>query len=411
MFNEINHLFSLQASEKNLKFSVRIADDLPTCLVLDEVRIRQIMFNLIGNAVKFTDKGGITVTVDQTSPSDDSSKIDLSILVEDTGIGISPKFHKEIFDAFKQTDGQSTKRYGGTGLGLSITKRLVEMMGGSISVESKEKKGSKFTIFIPGIIVASADCFIKPTVNNFDSEKVTFDPATVLIVDDITSNRTLVKEFFRNTQLTPIEAENGLAAFELTKRFKPEVILMDLRMPVMGGVEALKKIREEEEINQIPIIALTASGMKEERERILAEGFDSYLRKPIQKNVLFQEFTKYLKYHSDDEVDIDVEEKHEETHQIEGDIDPILIAQTVTILNETYMPMWLATKENLFFDDIEKFATELKTLGEQNHLHILEQYGTDLFTYVQNFDVEKMNSALDAFPKVIETISALDAKH
>jgi signal transduction histidine kinase/AmiR/NasT family two-component response regulator len=408
MFKEIAHLFSLQAAEKHLEFTVTISSSLPDCLILDEVRIRQIMFNLIGNAVKFTDKGRVLVVVDKSVYPDDPSKINLSITVEDTGIGIPLNYHKEIFDAFKQTDGQSTKRYGGTGLGLSITKRLIEMMGGSIDVESEEKKGTKFTIFIPKVVIANPENVDENTTDTFDPDEIIFDPAKILIVDDISSNRTLIKEFFRATQLTSIEAENGLAAVELTKRFKPDVVLMDLRMPVMDGVEALKQIRADKEINSIPIIALTASGMKQKQEKILSEGFDSYLRKPIHKSVLFQEFTHYLKFRAVS----DVKQKEQKSiPKVEVEIDRDTLLNVIKELNKTFKPMWLSTKENLFFDDIDKFASELTKLGQESRLHSLEQYGNELKLHVQNFDVEKMNSVLDAFPELIERISAVDAQN
>jgi signal transduction histidine kinase/DNA-binding response OmpR family regulator len=408
MFNEIAHLFSLQAAEKHLDFSVTISNDLPDCLVLDEVRIRQIMFNLIGNAVKFTDKGKVSVVVDKSTYPDDLSKIDLSIAVEDTGIGIPAKYHKEIFDAFKQTDGQSTKRYGGTGLGLSITKRLIEMMGGSIEVESEEEKGTKFTFFIPNVAIAKPESMDEKTADAFNPDEVIFDPAKVLIVDDISSNRTLIKEFFRTTQLTSIEAENGLIAVELTKRFKPDVVLMDLRMPVMGGLEALKRIRADEEIGSIPIIALTASGMKEKQTRILSEGFNSFLRKPIHKSVLFQEFTHYLKYCSANDTR---QKEQKKKPKVDIAINPETLSQIIKELNETFKPMWLSTKENLFFDDIDKFASELTKLGRKSRLRSLERYGNELKLHVQNFDVEKMNSVLDAFPELIERISAVDTNN
>ena len=406
MFNEIAHLFSLQAAEKHLDFAVNITNDLPECLILDEVRIRQIMFNLIGNAVKFTDKGKIAVTVNQSNCRDDSSRINLAVAVEDTGIGIPAKHHQEIFDAFKQTDGQSTKRYGGTGLGLSITKRLIEMMGGTIDVESQEKKGTKFTFVIPKVAVAKPESINQTTTNSFDPDEMIFDAAKVLIVDDISSNRTLIKEFFRTTPLEPIEAENGLVAVELTKRFKPDVVLMDLRMPVMGGVEALKQIRADQEISSIPIIALTASGMKEKQARIISEGFDGYLRKPIQKGILFQEFTKYLTYHL--AYDTQAEKQLETIAPNEIAIDQEKLAYIIKELNETYKPMWISTKENLFFDDIEKFAIELTKMGQKNQVHSLEQYGNQLSLHVQNFDVEKMNTVLDEFPELIETLTSLN---
>lgn len=410
MFNEIAHLFSLQASEKNLEFSVVIAEDMPDCLILDEVRIRQIMFNLVGNAVKFTDKGSVRVLVDHQPCPDDPDKVNLAMAVDDTGIGIPPQYHKEIFDAFKQTDGQSTKRYGGTGLGLSITKRLVEMMGGTIAVESQENKGSRFTFVIPGVSISNPDCIKKTVSGSFDPDDIIFEPAKVLIVDDITSNRTLIKEFCRQTELTLTEAKDGLSAVDLARKIHPDLILMDLRMPRMGGEEALKRIRADQEIDTIPIIALTASGLKEERERIIAAGFDSYLRKPIQKSVLFQELTLYLKHSLANENKEEKFEMSEKIDSTEKRIDPEKLSQAIKELNQTYMPMWLSAKENLFFDDIETFAAHLIKLGEQYQLHTIKQYGKELTLHAQNFDVEKMSSVMDAFPELIETLCSISKK-
>jgi len=156
LFSEIKNIFSLSISRKGLKFVMDIASDIPESLLLDDVRLRQILFNLVGNAVKFTEKGQIKLSARKAADQDKEGMIDLIIAVEDTGIGIDPQSQEKIFEAFRQQDGQSTKRYGGTGLGLTISKRLVEMMGGTITVKSKVNKGTTFEITLPRVSIAAA---------------------------------------------------------------------------------------------------------------------------------------------------------------------------------------------------------------------------------------------------------------
>jgi signal transduction histidine kinase/CheY-like chemotaxis protein len=400
IFNEIKHIFSLQASEKHIDFIIQLAEDIPDCLILDEVRLRQILFNLIGNAIKFTEKGFVKTTVTRRFSSPEHSSLDLLIAVQDTGIGIPPRFHKEIFEAFKQKDGQSTKRFGGTGLGLSITKRLVEMMGGTITVHSQENKGSRFEIVIPRVVIAKKDAQAEMD-QAFDPEDIVFEKALILIADDIASNRILIKEFLRPTALETIEAENGEMAFRLAKQNLPDVILMDLRMPYVSGLDALKKIEADDTTRSIPVIALTASVMKEEKQKIIQAGFDGYLTKPIQKSVLFQELTRFIAFTQK------TPQAKEDEPAADAAVGPEKLSVIIENLETTYMEIWLATKKNLFFDDIEKFARQIIELGGKHSLTMLSRYGEDLSNHVQNFDVENMNAALNAYPQLLEKIKAL----
>jgi signal transduction histidine kinase/CheY-like chemotaxis protein len=403
LFDEIRHMFTLQAFEKEIDFTVSLAPDIPDCLMLDEVRLKQILFNLIGNAVKFTEQGYVRITVEKRASSLDPAGIGLLISVEDSGIGIPEQYHNEIFDAFKQKDGQSTKRFGGTGLGLSITKRLVEMMAGTITVDSKEKQGSRFCISIPHVPVAAAD--IKADIDaTFNPDQIVFRAATVLIADDVATNRLLIKELLRPTPIIPLEAENGQAAVLLAKKHKPDVILMDLRMPVLSGLEAMKQIGRDDETRSIPMIALTASGMKGEKEKMINLGFAGYLTKPIQKATLFQELSRFIS-HTRGEKDL----PKNRTIAL-GPINFDRLPNVIEQLENKYMRIWKQTRKNLFFDAIDEFAHQISGLGEENAVLILKTYGEDLSALAENFDVENMNSALEAYPKMIESIKSLYAQ-
>ncbi len=403
LFDEIRHMFALQAFEKKIDFTVSLAPGIPDCLMLDEVRLKQILFNLIGNAVKFTENGYVRIAVEKRDSSQDPAGIGLLISVEDSGIGIPEQYHNEIFDAFKQKDGQSTKRFGGTGLGLSITKRLVEMMAGTITVDSKEKQGSRFCISIPHVPVAAAD--IKADIDaTFNPDQIVFRAATVLIADDVATNRLLIKEFLRPTPIIALEAENGRAAVLLAKKHKPDVILMDLRMPVLSGFEAMKQIGRDDETRSIPMIALTASGMKGEKEKMINLGFAGYLTKPIQKATLFQELSRFIS-HNRGEKDLP-----KKPAIALGPINLDRLPDVIEQLENKYMRIWEQTRKNLFFDAIDEFAHQISGLGEDNAVLILKTYGEDLSALAENFDVENMNSALEAYPKMIESIKSLYAQ-
>jgi signal transduction histidine kinase/CheY-like chemotaxis protein len=398
LFDEIRYIFELQASEKQIDFSAVLEPGIPDCLMFDEVRLKQILFNLIGNAIKFTEKGYVRISVEKDKAAlPNPSGIGLVITVEDTGIGIAKHHQAEIFEAFKQKDGQSTKRFGGTGLGLSITKRLVQMMGGTISLQSEENEGSRFRIFIPHVPVATASVRNEPD-NSFDPDEISFEPATILVVDDVATNRLLVKEFLRHAQLATIEAENGQDAVILAKAHKPDVVLMDLRMPVLGGLEAMKQIAADPDTQMIPVIVLTASGMAEEEERMLAHGFAGYLTKPIRKATLFQELIRFIAHTRK------LKDAPDERMTAMEQADASRLPEVIEKLESRYMRLWTQVRKNLFFEDIGEFARQISDLGEHFDLRILKTYGKDLSAHVENFDVEHMNSALDAFPRMTATI-------
>jgi signal transduction histidine kinase/DNA-binding NarL/FixJ family response regulator len=400
VFDNIRNIFTLQASEKKIEFTVTLDPAIPEHLMLDEVRLNQILFNLIGNAVKFTKKGYVRVTAENCNASPDPADTCLRIIVEDSGIGIPAKYHGEIFKAFKQKDGQSTKRFGGTGLGLSITKRLVEMMGGTISVDSVENQGSRFILSLPHVPVAPAETR-SAGKGAFNPKEIVFQEAKILIADDVANNRLLIKEFLAPWPITTIEAENGEDALMLTRKHLPDVVLLDIRMPVLSGSDAMKQIREDQHAQSIPIIALTASSMKGEREKMLDLGFSAYLTKPIRKTTLVQELMRFIPYTKA------TEESPADQAITAEPIDRERLPQVIEQLENKYMQEWTEARKNQIFDEIGHFAHRISTLGEENGVMMVKKYGDDLGAQVESFDVEKMNATLDNYPQLIENIRSL----
>lgn len=412
VFEEIRQLFSLKVKEKSLDFLMEISHDLPDSLILDEVRIRQVIFNLVGNAVKFTDAGHVKLIADAEPPeSEEKNAVSVRIVVEDTGIGITETSKDRIFEAFKQQDGQSTKKYGGTGLGLTITKRLIEMMGGDITVESRENEGSRFIITLPNVVCAAETPQRGRWGQSTDEIAVAFEPSTILIVDDIKSNRNLIKAFLQGAAFRLIEAENGYQAIEMVRRERPDLILMDIRMPLMDGCEATERLRADPDSAGIPIIALTASGMKNEQQRIMKYGFDSLLTKPFQKSDLVRKLQHFIPFQKTD----GAPEPRQE-NGVAGS--PIVLSaaarerlpELLDRLEHEFTAQWQTACRKGFFDDIADFANQMKTLGKSYDLSSLERFGQTLDDQVSSFDIEKINKTLDTFPNLVETIRAAGAE-
>ena len=402
LFDEVHRMFDAQAALKNIAMVIDFSGDIPDCLILDEVRLKQILFNLVGNAVKFTEKGFVRIEV-QKRDSVGGAGIDLSIAVEDTGIGIPAQYHADIFEAFKQKDGQSTKRFGGTGLGLSITRRLVEMMGGAITVQSEENKGSRFQIVIPNVSVVPAA--VEPeALPSAVSDDIVFDSACILVVDDLTLNRSLIKEYLTQTPLTVIEAENGEDAVRMAKQHQPDLILMDIRMPVLDGIAAMKQIGRDEATRSIAVVALTASAMEEERDSLMAMGFAGFLDKPVTEEALLRELKRFIGHAA---------RRLEPQEASTSDLTPArfdLLPQILERLENEFMQRWTATRQNLFFDEIDDFARRVSALGDAHSLAILSRYGTDLSAHVKAFDVEQVNSALSLYPQIVAQLKSFYLK-
>jgi PAS domain S-box-containing protein len=285
-FTNIANLFDAKASKKNINLVLKIDKNMPEVLVTDPLRIKQVIANLIGNAVKFTKEGkNIYITIFY-------KKGYLFVSVKDEGIGIPKEKQKEIFDAFAQADSSTTRKYGGTGLGLAISSKLVEMLGGKLKLKSKVGKGSEFYFAIP-VEIGKID-----KIDDFLEEEINFNNKKVLVVEDNKANQMFMKILLKKMGLDFDIANDGVEAVEKYKQNRYDAILMDENMPNMNGIEATKKIREYEKENNLPhtpIIALTANAIKGDREKFLQAGMDEYLTKPINKKDLIKILSKFLK--------------------------------------------------------------------------------------------------------------------
>ncbi len=281
-------LYTPRMQEKQINFVCEFSASLPEFIHSDELRIKQIINNLLSNALKFTPELGIILL----KVSYDHSNDLLNISVKDSGIGIAEEKQASIFDAFTQSDASTTKNYGGTGLGLSIVHHLTQMLDGSISLDSKEGEGSRFAVSIRAPIATPAS-----DATDHDGHSITFNKEKVLLVEDNKTNQLFASLLLDELNLTHELAENGEEAVKQFQNGHYDLILMDENMPVMNGTEATKQIRIYEANNGLqptPIIALTANALKGDRERFLEAGMDEYLSKPIDSAELAQKIQQFL---------------------------------------------------------------------------------------------------------------------
>jgi len=400
LFKDVEYLFSLRAQEKGLEFKVITDLNIPMGIEIDEVRLRQILINLIGNAIKFTEKGSVIVHVSAFPIS--TERVDLKITVKDTGIGIEPQHLQKIFEPFTQLESASTKRFGGTGLGLTITRRLVDLMGGEISVESELNKGTVFTVLLKNIPCTSRRQQ-NMEMTNIDPRRIKFHPALVIIADDVDNNRKYLKTVIQDTQLEVLESINGMETFELAKARRPQLIITDLKMPGLNGFELLSKLRNDPLTRHIPVIATTASASIEEQDKLKVHRFDGILIKPIQINDVYIELMRFLPH-----------EIIEEDGNKDNTADIAIVAKTDSdirvvkaILESEMMTLWKNFEEQQPLSEVESFASQIKELGKKYDLEILISYGNRLLMAVNNFDIDLMLKILADYPKLLNTFKVV----
>jgi PAS domain S-box-containing protein len=283
IFTSLQSMLSEKAKEKNLTLSFECAPQIPKLLLGDVTRLTQVIINLTGNALKFTQYGSVHITAKLLN-QDDTSCI-LEFAVHDTGIGIPHEMQHHIFERFKQSEAHTTRKYGGTGLGLSISKQLVELQGGKIEVRSEPGKGSVFTFSLPFKKTdAPYEVFEKEEEKFFDIKAIS--KLKILLAEDNLVNIALITHLFNEGGIKLDIAKNGKIAVDMLKNKEYDLILMDMEMPEMSGYQATRHIRMEMK-NAIPIIAMTAHAMAGEREKCLRLGMNEYISKPINANLLF----------------------------------------------------------------------------------------------------------------------------
>lgn len=291
LLKEAAHFMQAVADEKGLKIGTSIAKSVPTVCLGDPVRLRQIVLNLLGNAIKFTETGKITVSASAVKQGSD--KVALQVSVQDTGAGIPDEKLKTIFNEFEQADTSISRKYGGTGLGLTISRKLVELQQGTIDISSKVGKGTKVSFIIPYRIGAETDIEI---VDIADEQNGELNGINVLVADDELYNRLLIKTILEKWGINPVVVNNGKEAVAEVEKNNFDLILMDVRMPEMNGIEATKAIQHMADKSKasIPILALTATTRQTEVEECKAAGMIQVVSKPFNEGELYKLLVKLL---------------------------------------------------------------------------------------------------------------------
>ncbi len=327
--NQINVIISGQCQDKHLHYDCKIIGDVEEYYIGDDLKLKQVMINILGNAVKFTDApGDVVLTVEQLS--EEGNKCTMRFIMQDTGVGMDPEFIPKLFETFSQEDVSNTNKYGGSGLGMAITKNLVEMMGGEIQVESKKQEGSKFTVTVPLIIKEKLSKDVEATneaevssgvgaenevgtTNEADAMteeeilKVLSDKR-ILMAEDVDQNAEILADLLDLEDIHSARAKNGEEAVRMFSKSEEgfyAAILMDVRMPVMDGLDATRAIRElnHPDAKKIPIIAMTANVFDEDVERSLEAGMDAHLSKPVEPDKLYETMARLIMKRSEEEVE------------------------------------------------------------------------------------------------------------
>ncbi len=396
IIQELQSVFVMKAKEKGLLLNIHISKDIPGSLITDEKFLRQILFNLIGNAVKFTHKGSVDVIVNIIPKETEGSKVDLKIIIKDTGIGIPADQLSDIFEPFVQALNKDRNIYGGTGLGLSITRRLVELLGGTISAESETGKGSVFSFSLFNIEISSL------RVDEYKKEKkqylsgIRFKNPVLLLAEDVLSNRKVVKGYLETLNIRIIEAENGEECLTAIRKQRPDLILMDMQMPVMDGYTAINIIKSDNDLKDIPVIALTASGMKQQKDQIQKVA-DDFLLKPIYKNDLLEKLIKYLPHESlpekNNNSSMDAASDHLDQLELSSKVKKDVVIR--------FLPLITRLNESLNIDELQDFVRKLEKSNKQYKIAELNDYCNELTRNISSFNIQKIHDNLKHFNDLI----------
>ncbi len=294
LFEEVRELLAVKSEDKGLTLSFKGIETLPLTVVSDSLRLRQVLVNVIGNAIKFTDKGSVTVSASYTPLKMHANHGNLEVVVSDTGVGLGEDQTGKLFQPFVQADESTTRKFGGTGLGLFLSRKLARLLGGDVTLrKSALGRGSEFVVTIE--VEAGRETAVRPQVtrkNHIDE----MAEARVLVVDDSPDNRMLIGAMLKKTGVHLDMAENGRSGVERALENKYDLVLMDIQMPEMDGYEAIKTLTDQG--YDVPVVALTAHAMKGDRERCIKAGFTDYICKPVTRQALLNCLERYTGEHS-----------------------------------------------------------------------------------------------------------------
>jgi signal transduction histidine kinase/CheY-like chemotaxis protein len=396
----IHTLFSEPAAKKELKLECHVTENLPHALLMDRIRLRQILINLVGNAVKFTDKGGVDVRVSwEKQPT--TSRVTLVIEIQDTGVGIPQDKLDAIFKPFVQSGAHREKEKQGTGLGLSIVKRLTETMGGTVTVASVMEQGSAFHLRFPNVPISArlpaSDKLSPDGEVNFSELR----QATLLVVDDNETNCRLIAGMFDGSHHRLVFGSSGEEAVAKSRELKPDILLLDVRMPGMDGDKALVEIRKIPGLEFLPVIAVTASNLLNQ-ENSLKERFSGYVRKPFSKRELFDELADFLPRQPKTEI---IKNNADGSGQ---KIAPAAFVaapkELISQLRQLLVEPWPTIRDSVAVNESKVFAQGLEGLGERWHCEPLVHYAQKLLRDAENYSVTDLEKHLGEFSALVEQL-------
>ena len=408
LIQDIRQIFIQKAQEKALYLNMEIDNKVPRLLLLDEVRLRQILFNVVGNALKFTHEGGITISVKPCLSVETPDKnMGLEITISDSGIGIALEDQQRIFEAFTQSQGQRNRQYGGTGLGLAITQRLTQMMQGSIELKSELGKGSSFIFTFPKVTLPD-DCIDKNFEREIDEDLNQFLPARILVVDDVKSNRDLMASYFSDSEHNLVFAGDGEEALRIAQNEPLDCILLDLKMPHLDGIEVTRILKNDEQTQGIPIIILTAS-FQQQDENQLQDYCVSFLRKPVSRVEIITELKKILPLrYSDEPMLLETVSQTFKNSDLYLSVNTLpdfeQLSNLLVKLNQIYEERWVHLRKTLVTKELEQFAAKLIEWGQVYSCQLLLDYGQTLNNLINDFEWDKLPKMVDNFAIIRESI-------
>lgn len=393
---EMETIFSQVINEKALTYNTSIAADVPPLIEIDEIRLRQILLNVIGNAVKYTEKGSISISLKTKNYNELTKTTDLVFSIQDSGIGIQRESINEIFGIFDRDKSKKSSHIEGTGLGLAITKRLLEMMNGMICVDSELGKGSTFTFVLHNISFSDENIPFESKEKNYNlQENYDLKKSKVLVVDDVQHNREIVKHFLQSLNAQVLEAVDGIDCINKIQKDIPELIFLDLKMPKMNGYEVVQYLKASQDFKNIPIVALTASTMTH-TENATKDLFDDYIRKPVSKEEIIKVM---MKYYSKKNLNNALPKNFEDEKIINLNI--LYDEMTSELFNQ-----WEQVSKVFIMKDVNQFIDKIIQLGDKHQFNNLKDWGYKIQETSKSFNTVKLKNELQSYPEFIDTIAS-----
>jgi signal transduction histidine kinase/DNA-binding response OmpR family regulator len=398
VINDLKQVFLQKVEEKGIALKITTDSSVPGFIFMDELRFYQILYNMVSNAIKYTNAGHIHVLA-RAQKTEKEDEVNLIVTVEDTGIGIQENRQKYIFEIFNPQNQQSNIGYEGIGLGLAIVNGLLKKLNGTISIKSKPGKGSVFTLTFHQVKVDFNEITRVETVR--DEANMKLAPCKIMIVDDISYNILVLKQLINSEDTTFVEAKDGTDALAKLKTEKPDLIFMDIRMPGINGFDATELIKQDKELKNIPVIAFTGSTLKDHNSRI-NNLFDGYLQKPVFKKDLQAVLKRFLKYsYATEEPEIKTTTAFQQ--KISADCLEVL-PEVLEKTRNNFRHQWEELKDSLIIFEIESFNEALKKMAEHYGCNLITAYCRELSDGLKSIDIELIKRKLTEFPQLIENL-------